>query len=90
MSKTRAYHCWQNLLQRCFNPKNDRYHYYGGRGITVCEDWRRFENFYADMLDPPPGLSIDRINNDGGYESSNCRWATPLVQIKNRRRSQSQ
>lgn len=73
------------MLQRCFNPHHDKYPYYGGRGITVCEDWLSFENFLADMLDPPDGLSIDRIDNDGNYERGNCRWATLSAQAANRR-----
>jgi hypothetical protein len=73
------------MMQRCFNPNNRWYPDYGGRGPTVCEDWCNFENFYADMLDPPDGLSIDRIDNDGNYEPSNCRWATPVEQRANQR-----
>lgn len=75
------------MKQRCFNPDHIGYAYYGGRGISVHEDWLSFENFFADMLDPPPGLSIDRVDNDGNYEPGNCRWATPAVQIANRRPS---
>jgi len=80
------------MLQRCFNPRHPWYHRYGGRGITVCESWLIFENFYADMGDPPPGLSIHRINNDGPYAPWNCCWATPLMQAANqgpRRRKKS-
>jgi hypothetical protein len=75
------------MLQRCFNPNHAGYRYYGARGITVYHRWLKFENFYADIGDPPPGLSIDRIDNDGNYEPGNCRWATPAEQIRNRRPS---
>ena len=85
-SVTRAYTCWVGMQQRCFNPNTKGYCNYGGRGITVCEYWRLdFQAFYADMLDPPPGLSIDRINNEGNYEPGNCRWATASVQVRNQR-----
>ena len=85
LSRSRAYRCWLSMKQRCFNPDHIGYVYYGGRGISVHEDWLSFEKFFADMLDPPPGLSIDRIDNDGNYEPGNCRWATPAMQIANRR-----
>ena len=77
---------WVSMRQRCFDPGHPCYPDYGGRGISICDDWRSFENFYADMLDPPLGLSIDRINNDGNYEPSNCLWASASVQVRNRRR----
>jgi len=73
------------MLQRCFDANSKAYCWYGGRGITVCKRWLKFENFYADMGDPPPGLSIDRINNDGNYEPGNCRWSTRAEQVRNRR-----
>jgi hypothetical protein len=84
---TGAYRTWDAMLQRCSNPRNTRYKYYGGRGITVCERWRKFENFFADMGERPSGMSIDRIDNDGNYEPGNCRWITQSQQLKNRTRA---
>ena len=85
MKRTRVYNIWCGILRRCMNPNEPSYPNYGGRGITVCERWRSFEHFYADMGDPPPGTSIDRIDNERGYEPGNCRWATKPVQNRNRR-----
>ena len=84
-SSTKEYETWANMLGRCLNRTHPSYNNYGGRGIKVCEQWLKFENFYADMGDKPEGLSIDRINNDGNYELGNCRWATKSEQAYNRR-----
>lgn len=83
---SRTYVSWRHMIARCTNPRNDSYIDYGGRGIKVCEHWRSFANFLADMGERPPGLTLDRFpNRDGNYEPGNCRWATPKEQIGNRR-----
>jgi hypothetical protein len=84
-SKSRLYRIWAGMKERCRNPKCKAYRYYGGRGITVCERWlKSFEDFAADVGEPPEGTSIDRINNDGNYEPGNVRWATMKTQAGNR------
>ena len=89
--QTREYMTWAAMIQRCFNPNRTGYKNYGGRGIAVCAEWKNsFENFLAylktnGMFPKPPGLSIDRIENNGNYEPGNVRWATPLQQLQNQR-----
>ena len=84
---TRVYRVWCQMVGRCTNIKNRSYADYGGRGITVCERWLKFENFLEDMGEPPEGLTIDRLDNDSGYFKDNCAWRTPTDQARNRRSS---
>ncbi len=85
LSKTRAYLIWRKMVDRCTNPQNKAWAYYGGRGIGVCQRWRVFENFLSDMGNPPVGKMLDRTDNNKGYKQSNCRWVTRKEQMRNKR-----
>ena len=83
----KQYNEWEGMIQRCFNKNNRSYPYYGGRGITVCERWRKsYDEFLHDVgRRPSEDVSLDRINNNGNYEPGNVRWATHSQQMRNRR-----
>jgi len=83
--KDRIYRIWSGMVQRCTNKKSTNYKNYGGRGISVCDEWLLFDNFYKDMGDDKKGLTLDRIDNDKGYTKENCRWATYSEQADNKR-----
>ncbi len=84
-SSTRIYRRWCSIRARCNDPGNTSYGRYGARGIKMCERWDRFENFISDMGEPPaPNMQLDRIDNDGNYEPSNCRWVTMKQNSANR------
>ena len=86
MYKTLTYSSWQHMKERCLSPKHRSFKNYGERGITICPQWiASFETFLKDMGEAPPGLTLDRRDNDGNYTPDNCRWATPEQQMNNQR-----
>lgn len=88
MSKTRLYYVWYSMKKRCINPKVEKYHCYGGRGISYCKEWETFEGFFNSMGNRPTEKhELDRIDCDGNYEPANCRWVTRKEQRRNTRRN---
>ena len=85
MHRTSTYTSWRSMIDRCTRESAPNYYLYGGRGITVCERWRRFEDFLKDMGERPIDRTLDRVDNDGNYEPGNCRWATRSEQQRNKR-----
>ena len=90
MTNTREFKSWISMKTRCYNPNSKGYQNYGGRGITICDRWKdSFINFYEDMGERPEGTSLDRIDVNGNYEPSNCRWADSIIQNRNRNKLRS-
>jgi len=87
MTGTKEYAAWRHMLERCYRPSAAKYPQYGGRGVTVCDSWRKsFANFFADMGRAPTSRhEVDRRDNEGNYEPGNCRWATRKEQCRNKR-----
>ena len=86
MSKSKPYAVWKTMRNRCKSKRHNRYASYGGRGITVCDEWSSFDKFWEDMGDTyKDGLTLDRIDPNGDYCKENCRWVTQKVQQRNRR-----
>jgi hypothetical protein len=82
---SKTYISWRNMNSRCYYEPNNRHHLYGGRGIEVCDRWRHsFDNFLADMGERPKNTTLDRIDSNGNYEPTNCRWASNKTQARNK------
>lgn len=84
MYGTPTYRTWQSMKARCLNPKSDNFKWYGGRGISICQRWMSFSNFFDDMSIRPNGCTLDRIKNDGNYSPDNCKWSTVTEQRNNK------
>lgn len=84
-NKSRTYRTWKEMRQRCLNPKSDKWQWYGGRGITIAQEWGSYPRFLSDMGERPEGTTLDRLDSDGNYCKNNCRWATPKQQAETNR-----
>lgn len=82
---SKAYRTWSNMIDRCTRASAHQWKDYGGRGITVCKRWLKFENFLSDMGEPPEGMTLDRVNNNRGYSRQNCAWRDRVTQRRNSR-----
>lgn len=88
MARHSMYFTWKGMKQRCLNNRDDNFPNYGGRGISVCDEWMTFDKFYQDMANSwSKGLQLDRINNNGNYCKENCRWVTNKLNSSNKRNS---
>ena len=87
MRYTTIYRVWSHMKGRCNNPNDSHYKWYGGKGISVCDRWKTFPEFYEDMGDVPKGMTLDRIDNNKGYSPDNCKWSTRLEQARNKSNS---
>lgn len=87
MSKTRTWNSWSDMKSRCRNPKTTMWRFYGGRGISYCPEWERFDAFLKDMGECPDGFSLERIDVNKGYYRKNCKWMEKKLQARNTRRS---
>lgn len=85
LKRSSTYTVWAGIIQRCNNPNNKKFAYYGGRGITVCKRWLSYENFLVDVGERPADLTLERKDNLKGYEPDNCYWATRKEQMRNTR-----
>lgn len=85
--RSRTYNSWRAMIQRCTQVNHEQYSNYGGRGIVVCEAWKDFKNFLADMGERPYRKTLDRIDPNGNYEPANCKWSTAKQQARNKRKN---
>ena len=83
--RQKLHRVWDAMIQRCTNPNALAYKYYGGRGIRVCDEWMSYQQFYLDMGDPPKGMQLDRVDNNGNYSPDNCRWVSCKENQRNKR-----